>query len=839
MVRIVIEHESSEMIRFGADEIRKVLRKKGLAVEIIEYIDRTGRDELILLGNVKENKFLKELVKQGKLIVPERAESFTISVLDIGDTKVICVAGSDDRGAMYGALELAEQFEEFEKREDLFSLVQPKSISPMLSIRGVNFYLVKSEVVNKNSSFHSEEFWKGYFDMMARCRLNFLDLHGLYEESSTRFINLFTYFIKSDKYSQIASLDDESLKRNIEMLKKIIQMGKARGVDVCLANQTGAIKSYPLTHKPGLEGWYVDTRGLSKEDLEQYTRDAVKILLKECPDLSYIGLRVAESGVSEDFYAKTYIRAFNGSSDHKPNIIIRTWGAEKSKIVEIADNYKGKVFVEIKYNGEHLGLPYHAITSLSALYGQTPSYTYENYTNYPRNYDIIWQIRANGTHRIFRWGDPEFVKRCVKSCLFGGGVGFSLECVSGMYFHIDFYHSDKVNHDYYKYDYERDWFWFLLWGRLAYDPNTDEKVWKREFKKRFGAAADQVYEAYVWGSKIVPLIYSSHRMGLDCREMAPEFEIGGNLHDLRGGFLICPPLDINTTFSIREYVESYLTGQPRGKLTPPQICDMLEQCAQKSISAIRNAESKILGENKEFECTKMDVEALYHLALYYKEKILAAMHLTFYFYTREQVCLQKARECMLTAAKHWEELAKITELHYKPFYDMYRMNTPKFHWKDELPKLKRDFDLLEMYGRDPPDQSFLLVQRYKKALSTKRPYTYVPKEEELPVISHTPVKEAKIGTDILIKAHVSSKAKLMKVMLHYKPVPSIYDWSTIPMTSNGDEYTANIPASIVTSEGIMYYIEAVDIEGNGIIYPNPLKETPYIVILTVPNTGCC
>lgn len=829
MVSVVVDRESSEMVRFGADEISKVLSKKGLTIKIIELIDKTRQDESILLGNVKKNKYLKELVKQGKLIVPEDAESFAINVLNIEDTKVICVAASDDRGIMYGALELVDQFEAFDAGKDLFTLVQPKFTIPMLSVRGVNFYLVKSEVNNKNASFHSEEFWKTYFDMMAKCRLNFLDLHALYEESTTRFINVLTYFIKSDKYPQVASLDDESLQRNIEMLKKITQMGKARGVDICLANQMGAVKSYPFTHKQGFQGWRVDTRGLSEEDLEQYTRDAVQTLLKECPELSFIGLRVAESGTSEDFYAKTYLRAFNEANDHRP-IVVRTWGAEKSKIVEVADNYQGKVFVEIKYNGEQLGLPYHAITSFSALYGETPSYTYEDYTNYPRNYDIIWQIRANGTHRIFHWGDPEFVKRCVKSCLLGGGVGFSLECISGLYFHTDFYHSDKVNHDYYKYDSERDWFWFLLWGRLAYDPNTDEKVWKREFDKRFGESADQVYEAYVWGSRIVPLIYSSHRMGLDCREMAPEFEIGGNLHDLRSGFLVCPPLDTTTTFSIMEYVESYLARQPKGKITPMQVCNMLEQYAQKSMGAIRNAESKILGENKEFECTKMDIEALHHLALYYKEKILTATHLMFYFYTKEQVCLDSAKKGLIRAEEQWKMLTKVTEEHYKPFYDMYRMYTPKFHWKDELSKLKKDFDFLEMYAYDPQDQSYLLSKKYSKTLSTSKTYTYVPKEDELPVIEHLPIKEAQANISIPISASLKNSTKNLQVTLYYKPLPSMYEWQSILMVKNGDNYNATIPASIVTPECVIYYIEAVDEDFRGRIYPDPMKETPYIVV---------
>ena len=50
-------------------------------------------------------------------------------------------------------------------------------------------------------------------------------------------------------------------------------------------------------------------------------------------------------------------------------------------------------------------------------------------------------------------------------------------------------------------------------------------------------------------------------------------------------------------------------------------------------------------------------------------------------------------------------------------------------------------------------------------------------------------------------------------------------------TGKADEYEAVIPASQIDPQfDLMYFFEVMDIEGNGKIYPDLEKETPYIVV---------
>ena len=90
-----------------------------------------------------------------------------------------------------------------------------------------------------------------------------------------------------------------------------------------------------------------------------------------------------------------------------------------------------------------------------------------------------------------------------------------------------FINVDELGEPWFRWAFERNWFWYMVWGRMAYDPDTPEDVWVDAFKERFGdAAGEHVYRATALSSKIIPLIYSYHCLGPDHRSMAPEFETG-------------------------------------------------------------------------------------------------------------------------------------------------------------------------------------------------------------------------------------------------------------------------------------------------------------------------
>ncbi len=142
----------------------------------------------------------------------------------------------------------------------------------------------------------------------------------------------------------------------------------------------------------------------------------------------------------------------------------------------LAKDVPGPSFVEAKYNGEQLSLPYHAILDPRPR-PRNPGYSYEAYSYRPQNDRTIWQVRANGTHRIFHWGDADFVQRAVRTFPFAGAASFSLEPIQAYYPWDIFYHNtSRVDHRFFTWGYQRDWLWNLLWGRLSYNPDEDASV---------------------------------------------------------------------------------------------------------------------------------------------------------------------------------------------------------------------------------------------------------------------------------------------------------------------------------------------------------------------------
>ncbi|MGH9455934.1 MAG: hypothetical protein ACRD2O_18425, partial [Terriglobia bacterium] len=437
-----------------------------------------------------------------------------------------------------------------------------------------------------------------------------------------------------------------------------------------------------------------------------YTREAVASFLKQLPDLWMFGFRIGESGQPEDFYRKTYLEALK---DAPPNlkVYLRTWVADPQKVREFGTLTRHPLYIEPKYNGEQLGLPYEA-----ALGGRLypPSGSYEDYTDYPRDYSIIWQIRAHGTHRVFCWMSPQFARRTVRSCKFGAGVGFSMEQMNAYCPEEDYlHHNPNVDHHFYKWMFQRYWMWNLVWGRTAYDPDTPDQIFINQFIEHFGPQAGPlVFKALVESSKIVPFIYAYHNVGLDHQDFAPEFETGDHALGARsrmwtgtrlvpyGGdnfdFLSVKTLDRTAMADPGLYVTNRLKGAVSGKMTPFAAADYLSQAAKTSEATMEHAADLNPNSPKNFDCLRRDIQAVAWLGRYYRDRILSATHLEFYRETYSHPDLDQAHDDLEHAASDWNQLSQITEQHFGYTPEYIRMGVKAFRWRDEGRSLGADLE---------------------------------------------------------------------------------------------------------------------------------------------------
>jgi hypothetical protein len=111
-----------------------------------------------------------------------------------------------------------------------------------------------------------------------------------------------------------------------------------------------------------------------------------------------------------------------------------------------------------------------------------------------------------------------------------------------------------------------------------------------------------------------------------------------------------------------------------------------------------------------------------------------------------------------------------------------------------------------------------------------------------PEIAHEPVKRARPGEPIEVRVEVRAAAPLARVTLLYRNVNQMQTHDRAEMVAVGTQledaggaatgiYTATIPAEHVSIEwDVMYHVEAVDVLGNGAIFPGLAAGTPYVIV---------
>jgi len=95
------------------------------------------------------------------------------------------------------------------------------------------------------------------------------------------------------------------------------------------------------------------------------------------------------------------------------------------------------------------------------------------------------------------------------------------------------------------------------------------------------------------------------------------------------------------------------------------------------------------------------------------------------------------------------------------------------------------------------------------------------------------ISTAKTGKTINVSARVWDPSGIETVTLRYRRVIQFEDYQSVAMVFNDatGRYHGQIPSEFTTGKyDVMYFIEATDKKGNGRMYPDMEKETPYIIV---------
>jgi hypothetical protein len=745
-----------------------------------------------------------------------RAESYAI-VQPGAETVIV---GRDAVGAMYGAFDLIERLAE--DGAAALPLRQSISASPAVGIRAANPFLVLPAAGEASWWFLDTGFWTEFLDMMARARLDFLDMHGMYNLENTVFPNALLWFSTSASAPSIGVPQAER-DRNLAMLGTVVQMAEVRGIRVGLMSYRADLSPYGTPQQPAL----------SEPQVEAYTREAVATLTSRVPGLAYFGFRVGESKRSAAWFTETYLAGL-ASSRTQAKAYTRSWMTPKSVLAPVLASAGPEAIVEAKYNGEQLGPPY------IIAGGQMPgwkSYSYQDFLTPPDPFKVVLQIRAAGTHRIFRYASYARTARVARSLDLSPRIaGFTFEAAHAYSPQRDFYHADPKD-AFSAWTFRRDEMAYLLFGRLGYDPSTPEAVFRGMLAERVGTK--DLWDVVQAASDIVPWMQTAYTCGPDQRDYAAELELGGSVgywaqeqharspmpneachrgHSAFDSFAVAMPY---------EAAEDLVAGRGTSRLSPVDVANLVIADAKE---ARRAAEVKIDPANAEARDYVRECVALSDLGEFFGHKLRGATALAVYERSGVDGWREAAMSETALADAAFKKLADDTS-YIAPFDEALRMkdfDLRRFHWRDELRLLVSDPESIsaaedDVRARPPPKPTRPLPQAKAWLDAARDPgpglaeLTISPQDARAPSFTVT----VKLAAPAPQGAHVS--------ILHRPFASDAADWVAVPATAlagapAGTAWSATVPG---TGAGMMAAVEIQAGQGRSFRYPDVRKETPY------------
>ena len=173
---LVTDSRLGDPARFGAEELARALGQKGVDVHRASDAARVDSGSVVWIGMTNQSVRLQELVSSSEIVIPLQPESYTVRRVEVEGKKILFVAGSDERGLMYGLLELVRQVEHSTSKdvEGLIGRLKEQTENPEVALRGM-IHFVDSADLNRQW-FYDQQNREAYLGMLARNRFNSFNL---------------------------------------------------------------------------------------------------------------------------------------------------------------------------------------------------------------------------------------------------------------------------------------------------------------------------------------------------------------------------------------------------------------------------------------------------------------------------------------------------------------------------------------------------------------------------------------------------------------------------------------------------------------------------------------
>ncbi|MGC6432021.1 MAG: hypothetical protein ACON5F_13330 [Jejuia sp.] len=630
-------------------------------------------DKLIRVQS-KENSDFIVSIDENNEFSSLKPEGFILQKSNHGKWNLIA---KDPIGAMYGIFEVAEQLSFGKPLEDF----KETQINPTLKNRFVKFNLPWSPYREKKAiTLHEEtcrdlEFWQSFLDMMAKNRLNVLSLWNLHP---------FMDMIQLEKYPEASTLSDAEFLERKKFWTSVLAMAKERGIQTYIVNwniflpeafvKANNLDDYQLVGKH----W---GKGYNSELIEDYTRECVKQVINEYPDLTGIGLTLGEGmgGMTsierKNWVNRTILKGMS-MADRKVKLLYRApLSAGKSSVGttdkltevitrEVLDTLSipKETIISFKFNWSHG----HSADQLFMVHGGKLTDTYWNPA--PKNYSVLWTVR-NEDFFTHRWAQPDFVRNFLKNNL---SQSYMSGCIIGSecYIPAKDYFSNEKGSKHFNYAFERQWLWYSIWGRLLYDNRTKDEVFANQLNHKFNIDyGDQLLNTWKTASSYYHHFASLYRGSWDAALYSEAFTSimrGPNVDRNKNKVDIITMkalgnrrvLDSINYININDYVlkKDALANQ---KITPVKLVDILNKNANSILKDLGDYRKK--SPNEALEIELCDIELLANMQLFFAERIEATLLLANHLLLDKELNEPEIEKHLDASIKYWEQIIELKE----------------------------------------------------------------------------------------------------------------------------------------------------------------------------------
>jgi hypothetical protein len=655
-ISIIIPTAANQRIKFGVEKLSKALVGAGYNAKTIAANNASSGKGIIVVGTAGD-QLVKNATSVYHLVANKTVgkEGFTIS----SSKDNIVISGTDNSGALYGCIELADQVRNKGKLPKNINITdQPEMVlrgacigvqkPTYLPGRGVYEYPYTPETF---PWLYDKALWIKYLDSMVENRMN-----SLYLWNGHPFASL----VKLKDYPYAVEVDDATFKKNEEMFSFLTKEADKRGIWV--------IQMFYniIVSKPFAEHNHMKTQDRNRHIIPiiaDYTRKSIAAFVEKYPNVGLMcALGEAMEGVGQDdidWFTKTIIPGVKDGlkalgKTEEPPIVLRAHDTDAPSVMKAALPLYKNLYTEAKYNGE-------------ALTTYTPR---GPWAELHRKLASLGSVQIENIHIManlepFRYGSADFIQKCVLAMHnVHHGNGLHLYPESSYW---DWpYSADKTNPRLLQID--RDWIWYKAWARYAWnchrDRNNEVNFWSNIIGSKYGTDPQNgkhILDAYEQAGEIAPKllrrfgITDGNRQTLTLGELMTQL-----INPYRYGLFTLlynsegPEGEMLTEYAEKEWKHEKHVGE-----TPVQIINEVKEHGRKATAAIEQA--SVTMNKDEFERIKNDMYCYDALANNYAEKAEAALSILRYKYSNDIKDLEKALPHLQKSFEYYKKLANLTK----------------------------------------------------------------------------------------------------------------------------------------------------------------------------------